>query len=255
VDPDCVDARAATAYVLGELRGPDLHAFEHHLSGCMSCREEVELLENAAEAMPLMINRVAASAGVPPERTASSSRRRAFVLGDVADPEGFATNVMPLRIHDARGDKNPQADARTHRRRWFKQPVPRPVMIGLGALLIVAVITIVLNHKAAGVHFIRGQAAWSVGGAAVKLDGSHGELLVEGMPKAPAGRRYEIWLMRGANPPAPTGTWFGVNRRGEAGVAIPGDIGTVRAVLAYAEPPSAGNKPAGHPYAEVTLTR
>jgi hypothetical protein len=255
VDPDCDDARAATAYVLGELHGPDLHAFRQHLIGCLSCREEVELLENASEAMPLMINRIAASAGAAPERTASSARRRAFVLGEVVDAEEFATNVTVLRLNDAGASRKPQADVRTARRRWLKQPVPRPAMIGLGALLIVAVITILLNHQASSIHFVRGQAAWSVGGAAVKVDGSRGQLLVEGMPRAPAGKRYEIWLMRGNDAPAPTRTWFGVNRRGEAGVAVPGDIQNVRAVLVYAEPPHAASKPDGHPYAVVALNR
>ncbi len=120
--------------------------------------------------------------------------------------------------------------------RWLARPVPKPVLAALGALVVLAVITVVVSGRAAGMRVVHAQAAWAPGGAAVELGGGRAELLVEGMPAPPAGDLYYVWVRHGAGALEPTGVRFTVNAMGEAGVEIPGRLRSGDAIAVSAAP-------------------
>ena len=57
LEDQCARTRDASLYVLGELQGRQLESFARHLRRCEECAEEVELLQQAADAVPLLASR------------------------------------------------------------------------------------------------------------------------------------------------------------------------------------------------------
>ena len=80
-------------------------------------------------------------------------------------------------------------------RRLLKTPMPKPALIGLLALAVLAIATVALSSRAASIRYFRIQAGWSGGGAALQLQGNKLQLLVEGMPKPARGSGYEVWVV------------------------------------------------------------
>jgi hypothetical protein len=117
------------------------------------------------------------------------------------------------------------------------------MLAALGALLVLAVVTVVLTNQPAGTRVIRAQTAWSPGGATVELTGSRGELLVEGMPAPAAGKVYEVWVEHGRQAPAPTDALFDVNDAGKAAVDVPVALSSADTVLVTAEPAGGATVP------------
>lgn len=116
--------------------------------------------------------------------------------------------------------------------------MPKPAMIGLLAVAVLAIATIGLNHRAAtSASYMRIRAGWSPGGAALKLQGNTVQLLVEAMPKPASGTGYQIWVLqpRGLKL-RPTKAWLHLNEAGEAGVTVPGNYHQWLAVAVYTEP-------------------
>jgi anti-sigma-K factor RskA len=212
--------RDAAAYVLGALDESEALAFRLHMAQCAACREEVDLLQSAAAGLPMMVPQQ------PPPGTL-----KAAVMNEVRrDARRRQLEAQPLA-------------ARRSARSWLGGPVTRPMLAALGALLVLAVITVVVTNKPAGTRVIRAQAAWSHGGAAVKLTGSRGELLVEGMPAPAPGKVYEVWVAHGRHAPAPTDALFDVNDAGEAAVDVPVALTSADTVLVTAEPAGGATVP------------
>ena len=69
--------------------------------------------------------------------------------------------------------------------------------------------------------------------ASLRETGTQGELVVSGLPPAPSGRIYEVWLRRGGRAEA-TAVLFDATSAGTATVAVP-DIGGASAVMVTAE--------------------
>jgi hypothetical protein len=84
--------------------------------------------------------------------------------------------------------------------------------------------------------------AAQVGAATLRVTGNRAELVVQRLPQPGPHRIYEVWLKRGTGAPQPTKALFGVTRRGQADVGVPGFSRKVTAVLVTAEP--AGGSPA-----------
>jgi anti-sigma-K factor RskA len=212
---DC--GRDAAAYVLGALDENEAIAFRAHMASCAACREEVDLLQSAASALPMMVPQY-------------------------QPPGTLRSSVMNQVRSEAR---RPAAAPATQRggRKWLARPVPKPVLVALGALLVVAVVTIVLSNRTAGTRYIPAKTAWRSGGAAVKLNSGHGELLVQGMPAPPAGKVYEVWVQHGHRAPSPTDALFDVNSSGQAAVEVPGRLSNRDTVLVTAEPAGGARVP------------
>lgn len=137
------------------------------------------------------------------------------------------------RMARERAGRSAGADARTR----LRSPIPRSGLVSFIALGVLAVATLALSNTAASVRYGRIRAGWENGGAAVKLQGSHLELLVEGMPRPPRGYGYQVWVVdRLTSRPVPTTAWVRLNQLGEAGVDVPGDYHQWDAVAVYMEP-------------------
>jgi anti-sigma-K factor RskA len=209
--------RDAAAYVLGALDSDEALAFRLHMAGCEACRDEVDLLESAAAALPMMVPQYPV-------------------------PGTLRSNVM----HEVRRDAMlHQASARSApaRPRRFALNLPGPAVAALGALLVMAMVTLYLSSRSAGTQVIRARTAWAPGAAVVELTGGHGELLVKGMPAPPAGKVYEVWVEHGSRSPSPTDALFDVNSAGEAAVDVPGRLGSQDSVLVTAEPAGGARVP------------
>ncbi len=76
------------------------------------------------------------------------------------------------------------------------------------------------------------------------------------MPAPPADRIYQVWLERAHRAPIPTDALFGVNRAGDAAVAVPGNLHGVARVLVTAEPlgGSPNGVPSGPPVLSVAVS-
>ncbi len=120
----------------------------------------------------------------------------------------------------------------------MKTPMPKPALIGLVALAVLAIATVALSQRAASTRYVRIQAGWSGGGAALKLQGNDLQLLVEGMPKPASGTGYQVWVVvdRTNRKLTPTHAWVHLNSAGEAGVTVAGDYHNWLAVAVYTEP-------------------
>ncbi len=257
----CAHAGEASRYVLGGLHGRRLESFLRHVRHCEECAEEVNLLQQVALATPVL-----GTAHLPPDeesgrapraptprlRLAAANARAARLAAEAAAADG--TRRAPLdppprpvlrRIEGGRGGS---PDRRSHApappawfagRRLLRTPMPRPAMVSLMALGILAVATVAMSGRAAAVRFARIQAGWAGGGAAVKLVGDRLELLVENMPRPARGAGYQVWVLRrGARRLTPTSAWVRLNRLGQAGVTVPGDVRAWTAVAVYVEPVS-----------------
>jgi hypothetical protein len=74
--------------------------------------------------------------------------------------------------------------------------------------------------------------------------GDNVALVVSNLPSPPRGRVYQVWLQpRGRRGPVPTDALFTVNARGNAHVAVPGDLRRAQAVLVTNEPPGGSTVP------------
>jgi hypothetical protein len=243
----CDRTRDAALYVLGELGGRQLEVFTRHLRACGECADEVELLQSASDAIPLLAARHVPDLVEEPDR-------RAPTLAAVAQEQAVAAlqepDSRPDRpvLHAIRGGasggqfgagaRNSQPGQRSGGRvRLLKSPMPKPAVLGILLLAVIGAITVAMSHQAATLRYVRIKAGWSDGGAAVKLQGNKLELLVEGMPQPAMGNGYQVWVLdSGAKRLTPTRSWLHLNGAGEAGVNVPGDYHDWAAVAVYVEP-------------------
>jgi hypothetical protein len=129
--------------------------------------------------------------------------------------------------------------SRGPRRRAPAVTAPRPLALaGAGAVAIVAVLSaavVLLGGGSTATRTLRASVAVPAASATVRLAAGRGELDLQRMPPAPAGRIYELWLQRGQGTPLPTSVLFNVTSSGAAAVGLPADLRGVRAVLVTAE--------------------
>jgi hypothetical protein len=291
MDSDCGRHRDAAAFVLGDLRGAALVEYERHLRSCATCQEDVDLLRTAETAIPLMaspppepadpeedepdpimpgvwaqeriaavnapkhptLREIAEAAAPPPARPVRLPRPPAQAgprnrLARVVDLLEFRPITRPRRPKPSR--------RRTTTRRVWGSAIPGPIMAGIAALAIAAILVIILTKEGQSIGYVKAQIAWQNGAAVVKTDGAHGQLLVVGMPAAPSGTGYELWgIKRGVKTEIPLVVRIGLNKKGEGGVVIPGDVRNYLALVVYAEPPGGTVSPNGAPYVVANLRK
>ena len=228
---ECDRGDQAAAYVLGELEGADLAAFKLHLRRCPICAEEVELLESAVHAVPLL-----ATPQAPREPPPISDRATAELrIQEVLHQRPHLRAIIGGAAEGAGGESG---DPPARRRR--KGRIPTQVTIAVAALLVVALMTAILTRESNAISYLRAEVGWSGGEAVVKIQGTQAELLVEGMPAPPPGRFYEVWpRYKHRSSESASSAKVGVNRFGEAVVGIPADIDN-SVVLAVDEEPIHG---------------
>jgi hypothetical protein len=205
------------AYVLGALGDDEAIALREHLASCVLCRDDVERLSAVAEVLGL---------GVPAFAAPAELRHR--VLDQVRAEAELFESASPA--------------ARAARPRW-RLPALRPLGGGLlaGALAVGVLIgALVIAPGPVGTRVVSATVApasrWHSTHAPVALlraNGSQGELIIHGLPPAPHGRIYEVWVTRGGRP-QPTASLFDATAGGSATVAVP-DLAGASAVLVTAE--------------------
>jgi anti-sigma-K factor RskA len=228
---------ATGAFVLGALDATERAAFEEHLAGCPACREEVELLLPAVQALPASVDPVAPPPALK-ARIMAEVEREASLLA-AAGPEA---------------DRPPAAPRR--RRRGLR--IPRLAPLAVAAALLVAGVAI-----GAGVSALRGEPERTVvadvsgaPGASMQLElsGDEGRLTARGLPAPPSGRVYQVWLKRDGHPPVPTAALFVPSRDGAATASVPGTLDDVDQVMVTDEPDGGSPQPTGDLLAVADLS-
>lgn len=240
----CEHHDTVAAYLLGALSGGERREFEAHLAGCAPCREDVAELRLVSDALL-----VAAQPAQPPaelrERLMETVRAEAEVLS-AAGP--MADAPKPAR-----------------RRRRLALGIQRPLALAGAAAAVVGVALgfgLGSATNGGGTHTVvqvrTVQAAVSGpaaprGTATIVERGGVATLQVRGLPLPPAGKVYEVWLVRrGAAAPAPTDALFSVSHGGSGRVALP-SVQDVTTVLVTAEPDGGSRAPTSRPFISASL--
>jgi hypothetical protein len=91
--------------------------------------------------------------------------------------------------------------------------------------------------------------------AALHRVGAHAELNISGMPQAPVGEVYQVWLARRGGAPRPTDALFTVTKAGNGSVEVPGTLRGIREVMVTREPVGGSSHPTSPAVLEVQLGR
>ena len=209
-------------YVLGALPDVDARDFERHMHDCELCRADVETLRPAVEALPLSVEQVEP----PPEL-----RRRVMAAVDA----------------DVKARRAAERTARVPRFQFRLLPA-------LAAACVVLVVGIGVGIALTGedARTVPGKAEPRGASAQVEMRDDGSKLIVKGMPQAPGGRVYQVWLRSGKGAPRPTDALFEV-RGGKAEVVVPGDLSGVEEVLVTNEPRGGSAAPTRAPAIVVSL--
>jgi anti-sigma factor RsiW len=247
---DCGRRHDTGAYVLGALDERDRDAFEEHLRTCERCREEVEDLRVAADALPLAARQV-----VPPpalrDRIMAVVREEAAVLA-AAGPEADAPPA-------ARPARPSRSGAARRAAPWWRRALPalRPlpaaglaaVLLGLGVLAGAQL----SGDRDGDPRVVTAEVAAPSARAEVVVQHDRARLVVAGLPAAPRGQVYQVWVQRPGGDPAPTDALFRTTADGRASVDVPGRIGGVEKVLVSREPDGGSAAPTTDPVVVATL--
>jgi anti-sigma-K factor RskA len=218
------DGGDAASYVLGALDGDEARAFAEHLRECASCREEVAALQPVADALPSAVS-----------QTSAPTELRGRVLTTVRS-EAELRNASGRE----RAGRGAAGSVRTSRERPW-----RLATAGL-ALALLAALAVLAFSNGSSHRVIRAQTTVPGAHAALHIDGSRGQLQIEGMPQTPPGRIYEIWVER-AGRAHPTDALFNVTSAGRASIGVPGSLAGAGAVMVTAEPRGGSSQPTSPP--------
>jgi anti-sigma-K factor RskA len=244
----CPHRDDAGPWVLGALDEDDARAFASHLEGCAACRDEVAALQPVVDVLPM-----AAPQEVPPPEL--KSRIMAVVESEAAllaaaGPEADRPGRAAARDRDRTRDRDPARGARWG---WLGRLRPVPAAVLATALIALGVAAGVLVDGSG--DDVRTLTGFGPKGAqvALRVDGHHGRLELHGMPKAPAGHVYQVWLVTGKDKPRATHALFSVAGDGETTVDIPESLKGADQVLVTAEPPTGSPQPTSDPVAGASL--
>ena len=222
----------AGAFLLGALAEEERGAFELHMESCPDCREEVERLRPAADALPRSVEQVN-----PPDRLRAS----------IMDAVG------------AEGDAAPEPRRERPRLRLPRPGSFRPALAG--AMLLLGLLAGFGVAQLAGggddertITAKVDDARLPTASAELRLDGDGDDgaaLTAEGLPDPGPGRVYQAWIASGDEiAPAPT---FVADRDGSGSVALPEDLSGADAVLVTRERRGGARVPGEMPVMRVDL--
>jgi anti-sigma-K factor RskA len=230
----------AAPYLLGALTDLERQAFESHLGNCAHCREELERLRPAAEALPRSVTPVAP----PPSLKAS--------LMEVVEREAYEGPAperrRPLgerlrRLIPNLGGMRPAAA-------WVSAAFL--LAVGIAGGFGVAEITGGTDTRTVQASVDASRAPEASASLRVYGDGENGALLrAHGLPPLPRGRVYQAWVQRGREI-VPEST-FDVNRDGGAATAVVEDLRDADAVMVTSEPRGGSMAPSEKPLVQVKL--
>ncbi|HYI38130.1 MAG TPA: anti-sigma factor [Thermoleophilaceae bacterium] len=223
------------AYVLRALSDEEHTRFVRHLRECHVCRDEVDRLQFAVDALPRSVEPLSAPAGL-----------KATIMAEV---ESDVREQQPA----------PSLGARL-RERFSRVPALRPRVASATAavLLLVGVaggfgLSQVTDGEERsvdaafdGTRVASGSGNLVIGGN----DKAGGTLRVHGMPKLRANETYQVWLQRDGEviPKA----MFSVSDQGDGLTAVD-DLDGADAVMVTREPAGGARAPSGPPLVTVKL--
>jgi hypothetical protein len=224
------------AYLLGALTDLERQAFERHVAGCAECRDELERLRPAADALPRSVEQV-------------------------EPPPGLKTSLMEVVESEARERSGAPATRQREPRRGIRLPSLagfRPALVAaalaLGLVAGFGVAQLGGDDGARTVAATVDDARLPDASGTLKIqgDGEEGAILtVHGMPPAGGDRVYQAWVERdGTMVPQPT---FEVAADGGGAVAVPEDLSGAEAILVTREARGGAHAPSEQPLIRVPL--
>jgi anti-sigma-K factor RskA len=232
---------SAAAYLLGALPEDERDGYEAHLAGCAVCREEIEQLGPAAEALPASVEPMAP----PPElksRIMAEVEREAVLLA-------------------AAGPAADRAPAERAPRRRFRWTLPRLALAPVAAAAALLVVGVAIGLGIAGLGDGGRTVTASVdaarapgAGAQIEVEDGAATLTAHGLPAPPSGRVYQVWLKRPGRAPEPTSALFSPSRDGTATATVPGSLDGIDQVLVTDEPMGGSRMPTREPLVVASLS-
>ncbi len=247
------------AYLLGALDETELTAFEAHLGHCHVCREDVERLRVAAEALPRSVEQFE-----PPASLKRSLMET--VQAEAAERAADAGARAPKSAADAPASDPGGAAGRRDARRPLRERLAGALTARPRAAFTAAALVLALA-LAGGFGLAQlvdqGQEARTLaakvdqrrvpgGQAQLRVEGDGGGILrVERFRQLRPGRTYQAWTESGGQiRPAPT---FEVGSDGRGAVALPTDLEDVQNVYISREPRGGSTAPSEVPIVQVEL--
>jgi anti-sigma-K factor RskA len=185
------------AYLLGALPALEAEVFERHLMRCEECQRELAELRPAAEALPRSVEQF-------------------------DPPPSLKASLMEVVESEAKPAAAP-APAPRQRRSWFAGLRLRPALALAGIALLLGVVGgIALRDDGDDAREVTAQVDRTrlPGGAAqLDVEGDSATLRVSGLPMAPRGEVYEVWIERDGEV-RPAGALFDVGRDGRGSAAV-----------------------------------
>jgi anti-sigma factor RsiW len=208
------------AYLLGALPPLEAEVFERHLMGCDECQRDLERLRPAAEALPRTVE-----AFEPPP-----SLKRSLM----AVVEREAAQAAPAAA--------PTLEPRAARRdRWGWLRLRPQLAVGLASalfLLSAVALGVALTSGNEGSETVAATVDRSrlpaAASARVETEGDLATLRVSGLPEAPLGKVYEVWVEKDGRV-RPAGALFTPSRDGSGAAAIPGGVEGIDRVMVTRE--------------------
>ena len=225
-------ADAAGAYVLGAMTPTERGQFEHHLETCAACREDVDELRPAAEALPM-----ASPPVLPPpalkDRIMAEVEREAELLASA----GGAPKPAPKRA-----------------KRRFGLRLPMPAVALACAALIAGVVLGGVLFGADGGRTIDMQSTLPNASAELEMTDDGAILVANNLPTPPEGKVYMVWIQKPGQAPEPTSALFTPRRDGSATASVTGDMDDVETVLVNTEPLGGSTTPTSEPFLTASLS-
>jgi anti-sigma-K factor RskA len=225
---------ATASYLLGALPDDERPAFEAHLERCPACREELEELRVAADALPV---------AAPPMRPPPTLKAR--IMAEVEREAAL--------LADARRPAEPPR--RRFPRLRFALPAPAVAALACGALLVGLGAGAWLFSGSGGhtVPFQRGAGLTATASAELDVAGGQAVLVARGLPAPPRGHVYQVWLQRDGHAPQPTAALFTPRRDGSATASV-GDVDGIQRVMVSSEPLGGSPAPTTAPILTATMS-
>jgi anti-sigma factor RsiW len=227
-------AEEVGAYLLGALTELERQAFERHLAGCAECRDEVERLRPAADALPRSVEQL-------------------------DPPPGLKTSLMEVVEREAAEREGAPALRRPWRPALRLSFTGARVALAAGALALGVVAgfgaaQLAGDDGARTLEAAVDESRIPRGSASLRIfgDGEDGAILrVQGMPSPGGGRVYQAWVQRdGTVVPQPT---FEIGEDGGGAVALPDDLSGAEAILVTRERRGGARAPSERPILSVPL--
>jgi anti-sigma-K factor RskA len=221
-------------YLLGALPDGELETFEAHLAHCADCREELDALLPAVRALPNSVEPMA-----PPPAL------KARIMAEVQREASLLAAAGPA------ADEPPAA---ARRRRLPRFSMPRLATVAAAAALLFVGVAIGFGVSQLGsdgpktVQASVDARLAPAAGAEVEMTDKEATLVAHGLPPAPTGRVYQVWLKRAGQAPEATSALFLPASDGTATATVTGPLDDVTEVMVTDEPMGGSKVPSREPF-------